>query len=1378
MAILRGLNVANSLIDVDRFDQSLANLGLRIADLDLIRNVRRTEELGVADFHQISGLVDNQDRLFYSQLESARTAKGQIQTFKEVDATQNYNLAINDRVIAGAIKYDYIDYNNPELVPIKDITGVTAGTNTVTGTGLLTNVVNGKTYTLVAGDQVRVVDTGSDLTDGDYTVTGTPSETSFVLTGLNAGSNVTDFTNITMLHLKKWPIKSADISTSRVSSWSPIGDPNPDSYITYGAKLEVSGEYLSLTQLGVTSEPVVKEFRGEIPTHTIRLNVNGANVDFPVMKGIPLSWEFSGTRNYNAQFATTGNLPILEDNLGKVPFSIKRQDITLNTPAYKFDAAVIAANRLSYVSESGLNSASTHTFNVYYPPSRISEIRFSGLYTKEFPFTKMENLSRVLLNNGKFKVIPDFKFIAPSLLELQMVNNDLMNGWQYLEELGLGSLEALYPSTEGNVNDTLNQIVAQAQINRLPPSLEKVDLRNSFQGNISIDYSHLVNIQNFQIGATNSERGTPRITSIGSSPIGPDPSYMVTFNPAIGSVYSVNSTTATFTIANHRFADNDYVRYQYHAYDDGTGITAMVFTGEMGSNLSGLADGTIYQVHSVSGDSFQLRNTNGSAITSGAYTASNGLLHSLHKWAGPNVADDIFIDPVYKGIKEEKIHYAAYNYLSRHMCNSEELTRWDHYSVPLKAINKTPYVAGTMANNVSSADRLKSNADRSVYCRSKKLTYFRSAYTDHNTVDISNNPNLSTFWLNHFEPDPYYSLADRTWTSDKIAGHSAMSYLFVRYCGQYSLNGNRSVRGNFSGYMAAKPNLRILRIYYNTGIKFTPDDNTFSGNNQRMYYYQYYGPRGSTRYDHGVGYNALGDFWGIDGRPNRTGKHFDDIKNSLQYLYMYGHHITSTRWVNDNPENSEVYSIPLESCTNLRQIYSISVNGTGPFPSLSGKTRLQKAFLYSNKNKLSSPQAANVGAIYRINRIMTTSSMFNMNYYGDFYHKEFEDFGWSAGDRDQIHVDFSTSSAYGTTPQNNQYLRYKESNIDNITPGIWCLISDTGSGTAGQIKARWQNVGWVANTPYPTNFSGYQGTENQTGSNPKVGDIFLPAESRSNLNRVHLKHLTNGQSYRVVRTGPSNAPWSSRGGARSYGNEFNATSSSSYSTSYGAIAERQSYYDLGGGAGNSSNDTGARFRRVSYASQNALFNLGYTGSINALNSMQTLTEYRIQRNSFSGSFPKPVAGNLRYFDISSNNFSGNIPDFSTAIKVLDINCSNNDFDGYTPFSLGFCNETNKINFQSNKLPASVAGDLIADLYTTALVDSPTPRRNVAVYLKGQRGFATNGAGKYLDGNGLAVRLSVRALDDIPGDTDDPSHPKKKYQVLTSTYGWTIDMDEI
>ena len=105
-------------------------------------------------------------------------------------------------------------------------------------------------------------------------------------------------------------IKIADISTSRVSSWSSSDSPVTEtSPISYGSRVSiVSGGALQFDtqssgvsgpRLQTTLTPQEKEFDSEFPTSRINCTIGGSTVTLYAMKGIPII--FTGFfRNINA----------------------------------------------------------------------------------------------------------------------------------------------------------------------------------------------------------------------------------------------------------------------------------------------------------------------------------------------------------------------------------------------------------------------------------------------------------------------------------------------------------------------------------------------------------------------------------------------------------------------------------------------------------------------------------------------------------------------------------------------------------------------------------------------------------------------------------------------------------------------------------------------------------------------------------------------------------------------------------------------------------------------------------------------------------------------------------------------------------------------
>jgi Leucine-rich repeat (LRR) protein len=1397
MAILRGLNVQKALIDIDNPDISLANLGLRIEDLDLLRNTRRDFGLSTADFHQIAGLTDNQNRLFRSQLAAAETAGGQTAPMREIDASQDYNFSINDRVIAGAIKYKYVDYVNPNQVPIEGVTGISTG-GLFSGSGLLVSELDNLSYTLRTGDVVRVVDSGSSrqIDDGDYTVTGSPSDSSFQLSSVTGvSSNITNLNDISIFILKKWPVKSADISTSRVSSWSPIGPASsPDSYITYGGQVVLDGEYLAATKLGVTTKPEPKRYRAEVPTHSIRMNINGNDVTFPAIKGIPFQFDITGTRYWRIRIGRATNVPLLTDSDGSVPATIRRYNDSIKpTPiAYRRDVVPTTSTSGSFVGEN-ISSSHRHKLEVYYPPKNIGTLWVYSSNIKSFPFIKLENLTHLRLYSNQFKVIPDLKFIAPSLQYLNISNNPLFAGYQYLEDMGLSHLEGVYTATESQVDNELLEIVTNEQFQRLPLSLSELNATNCFKGDINIDYSHLTNLDKVNLNASRYATNVPRLTGTGSTPIGPDPVLMVTFNPESTSQFLALGSGPRIIMLNNKFQDGDVVKYDYH-------VDA---TGTMGSALGGL-DATVsnpnklFLVANVNGDAFDLQELNGNTITTSSWQSSNGNLHSLTKW--DQNTDDVYRDPNIPGMITDPQDNLQFRFLSRHIANSPRLTSVDLNTIPIQSLNKTPYVDDSTYDNL-----VKSNNDRRVYFFSDVLSSVDIEDGRMNVIDFSNKERLQKIDFENWYPDKSYIENDRVFDASKVSGCSSLYYIRLYQCGGGSWNGNFALRGDLSGVPGTCPQLSTFTIAA-TGSKFIINDQTFA-NNTRIGSLTLNGWNGNAYSP--LWSNFSSDYFAISGKTGATGKAFDTVVGSLRWFSVGSLYSTGKRLYNDDNINN-IMKVPLDNCSSLYFVYMAYSHWCGKLPpnTFNGKGSLRYIRVYNNKgNRSPYLQTMVEGAPYKIAYRSESQNNINRNAYGYLSAQEWIDMGWQSGvSNDSLVPHPESKTSHGSIPNAGDIFIAQHQGVECITPGLLYQIKDLGTntGSAASIKDKWIRLGWQANFDYANlNDNGNhpfrgrselsQGNvftyEGKTGDNPQVGDFFRPPYNKTDLARCTPRSLINGVQYEIITEGSSpntgirsfsNAGASSnlRGHvftANSFATNFN--SDTSYDTGdRGRVARRhnpsESFLD---GLGD-----GKVMRAHSSISYSHITNLGFIGELGLMNNLGSLTELKLYGNSFTGSFPSLSAQYVTEISAYNNEFTGDFPNLTGCPSLRKMKISNNNISNYVAESLSQNKRLSELNLQNNKLPASCAADLINDLWLSsrAAEGSGSARKNVKVYLKNQtpEGFSA----PYVDADGKATRLSKLALSEIPGREEDEtlSHPYNRWDKLVKTYNWTIDLDDI
>ena len=254
----------------------------------------------------------------------------------------------------------------------------------------------------------------------------------------------------------------ADISTSRISSWSSSASPViASSPISYGAQVKVStgGKLQFGTQSGAsgnrlqtTLTPELKEFDSEFPTHKIQTNIGGSTVNVYAMKGIPVVW--SGFfRNVNAD--------------------IYLSSLTQSTKAsWKVEQTSDLSRYTNYTNQGG-----THTYiryrsvvskerniKFYYNPDKITSISLHWANLAELPPVKFNNATTIAFSHNKLTVFPDFTDLTPIVRTLEVGNNP----FRYSEI-----------STERKLNSAI--------INKIPTTVTNLYLGSTFGGSFDSD---------------------------------------------------------------------------------------------------------------------------------------------------------------------------------------------------------------------------------------------------------------------------------------------------------------------------------------------------------------------------------------------------------------------------------------------------------------------------------------------------------------------------------------------------------------------------------------------------------------------------------------------------------------------------------------------------------------------------------------------------------------------------------------------------------------------------------------------------------------------------------------------------------------------------
>lgn len=115
MAIIRyGLNIGNSLAEIENKEEALKNLGLDIRDLDVIRGLSNEVALSQDELKLISNLTIDVKAALISLRSSASYIPYILSNAPTANIGLTSNIYINNQFIAGAFKYDYYDFVSGE----------------------------------------------------------------------------------------------------------------------------------------------------------------------------------------------------------------------------------------------------------------------------------------------------------------------------------------------------------------------------------------------------------------------------------------------------------------------------------------------------------------------------------------------------------------------------------------------------------------------------------------------------------------------------------------------------------------------------------------------------------------------------------------------------------------------------------------------------------------------------------------------------------------------------------------------------------------------------------------------------------------------------------------------------------------------------------------------------------------------------------------------------------------------------------------------------------------------------------------------------------------------------------------------------------------
>ena len=238
-------------------------------------------------------------------------------------------------------------------------------------------------------------------------------------------------------------LKWGDISTSRVSSWSTIGNT-----ISYGADVEIGGT-LKVGKIKTRTAATTKVFDSEVATHRIKLNLNGTTKYIYAMKGIPLRF-----KGYFRNFLSTINFIPTQNK--KVSWRIARTDGLVGPEDFE-NYGGTSQSKLDYRSP----FAAERYIEIYYAPDSLTSIELSNTNIQQLPQVRLNGLKTFVFANNGLVNFPDISFLAPNLETLNLNNNNFYNG-DIPEERKL----------------------SQSVADKLPATLKSINLRGCFFGGI------------------------------------------------------------------------------------------------------------------------------------------------------------------------------------------------------------------------------------------------------------------------------------------------------------------------------------------------------------------------------------------------------------------------------------------------------------------------------------------------------------------------------------------------------------------------------------------------------------------------------------------------------------------------------------------------------------------------------------------------------------------------------------------------------------------------------------------------------------------------------------------------------------------------------
>ena len=856
----------------------------------------------------------------------------------------------------------------------------------------------------------------------------------------------------------------ADISTSRLSSWSPVGSPNPDDYILYGGDIKVRGDRLAFTSLTTTEEPIAKTFRAEVPTHILQADISDSgNESLYLMKGIPLTWE-GVFESISLDAAVERPLSDIE---GTIPITWRVTN--LQSPPGSYNSGD-GSNNTASIGTGSLYSPTVYTVSppgymrrrieFFYDPSRVVRLGIRGANLNKWTNVSLPTLRWLDLSFNDFAVMPEFRNdgvaskqgfsggagLAPNLQRLYITGNNLGRANDYL----FGT-------------DRENTGNSSQQCNRLPTSLQYLIANGCFTDSSTIDMEDHESLYYIDVGA-NYTRELQRAQGATISPKTFNPKHRRFFSVE-DSNYTTNAASDVLYIANHGFSTGDAVKYDYHTDSTKTmGEPISTINLTVGNGVGNSS--ATYYVRYISDNTISLYD---SWITSGAGGPSgrvslagtggvgHGRLHSLLKW--DTITDTAYMSSTSKGIVHYRIYNQSYTRLSPGAYNSRRLYMLYNYSTPCTTNAETPYWTDTASINgtiTASAAAVKSSKDMALpkFEGTVQFRYHYSRWNPHNIVDFSGNTSIYRYydWQNTI--DGRYQLNERS-VAGKFGGCTSLTHILI-----YD---KRGISGDIEtdNIVQNLPNLR----YYNSiswgsnkGITGRITDNIFSGSD-RLNNFTVGGINFNQFTSDVMGTSGVGGDQGVN-----RGRALSNANENFNHFRVGGNLYGGGTFVQ---EEAGTYDFIFPQNDRMYTLYLWRNNFRGPFPNIFNSfSRIRYLNIGRQKDWMRSWQA-NEKQIYRIGGTYLTTNSGNVDRMTT---NDWKAIGWVANQSEEVNgaTTGEFANASGATPAGgdafklrhipiasgnpNNYLRIRDYRIMKLGDTDWNAISNSGTSPyLGQV---------------------------------------------------------------------------------------------------------------------------------------------------------------------------------------------------------------------------------------------------------------------------------------------------------------------------------------